>query len=108
MLHPDRLRALRLQKNFTSEYLAEQLSLSTRQIARYEAGEADPASSVVTKMADIFDVSTDYLLGRTNDPTPQSKRDNLTSKEHFVLAALRRNDPLTAIRAIVDDVESRN
>jgi len=105
MLQSDRLRSLRLQKNYTHEYLAERLDLSMRQIARYEAGEADPASDVVSRMADIFDVSSDYLLGRSDDPTPLTKIDNLTAKERAILAALRRNHPLAAIKAIVDDIE---
>jgi len=103
MLRSDRLRSLRLKEKYTFEHLAELLELSMRQIARYEAGEADPSSDIVGRIADVFNVSTDYLLGRTDDPTPCSNSESLTEKERDVLAALRRGEPLEAIRAIVSN-----
>jgi transcriptional regulator with XRE-family HTH domain len=103
MLRSDRLRSLRLKEQYTFEQLAELLDLSIRQIARYEAGEADPSGDVVSRMADVFKVSTDYLLGRTDDPKPCYDSEGLTQRELDVLAALRRGEPLEAIRAIVAD-----
>ena len=101
MLHSERLRTLRLKNGFTYASLAKVLDLNMRQIVRYEAGEADPSSDVVTRMADTFNVSADYLLGRTDDPTPPAYRADLTPHEQAILAALRRDDPLAAIRLIV-------
>ena len=37
---------------------------------RYESGERETPAWVVVKLAEYYHVSTDYLLGRTNDPTP--------------------------------------
>ena len=37
---------------------------------RYESGERETPAWVVVKLAEYYRVSTDYLLGRTNDPTP--------------------------------------
>lgn len=37
---------------------------------RYESGERETPAWVVVKLADYYKVSTDYLLGRTDDPTP--------------------------------------
>ncbi|MCC6894232.1 MAG: helix-turn-helix transcriptional regulator [Anaerolineae bacterium] len=101
MLHPERLRTLRLKNGFTYASLAKMLDMNMRQIVRYEAGEADPSSDVVTRMADTFNVSADYLLGRTDDPTPPAHSADLTLHEQAILAALRRDDPLAAIRLIV-------
>lgn len=101
MLQAKRLRELRLKNNHTYASLAEALDINMRQIVRYEAGESDPSSDVVTRMADALHVSTDYLLGRTNDPTPPAHATGLTAHEQAILAALRRDDPLTAIRLIV-------
>ncbi len=103
MFRGDRLRTLRLQKNYTIEHLAESLDLSMRQTARYEAEPTNPTGDVITRMADIFNVSADYLLGRTDDPTPCYQSENLTQKERDVLAALRRGEPLEAIKAIVSE-----
>lgn len=103
MLHGERLRTLRLANKYTQNYLAQILGLNIRQIPRYEAGEVDPSGEVVARMADIFNVSTDYLLGRTDDPTPCAESENLTPKERAVLAALRRGEPLAAIKVIVEE-----
>ena len=47
--------------------LAKQLSLSNRTISKYELGQAKPSYEILSKLADIFNCSTDYLIGRTND-----------------------------------------
>ncbi|MBI1282663.1 MAG: helix-turn-helix domain-containing protein [Anaerolineaceae bacterium] len=105
MLQADRLRSLRLKNNHTYASLAKAISLTMRQIVRYEAGEADPSSDVVTRMANVFNVSADYLLGRTDDPTPPAHQSDLTPDERDILAALRRDDPLTAIKLIVQTLD---
>ena len=103
MLQGERLKNLRLQKRLTQDRVAELLETSIRMVARYESGETDPAGDVVARMADIFDVSADYLLGRTDDPTTPYQPKDLTAKEHQILAALRRGDSLEAIKRIVAD-----
>jgi transcriptional regulator with XRE-family HTH domain len=103
MLRGDRLRGLRLQNNYTIEHLAELLDLSMRQTARYEAEPSNPTGDVIARMADVFNVSADYLLGRTDDPKPCYDSEGLTQKERDVLAALRRGEPLEAIKVIVSD-----
>jgi transcriptional regulator with XRE-family HTH domain len=108
MLQADRLRSLRLKHNHTHASLAKALNLNMRQIVRYEAEEADPSSDVVTHMADVFNVSADYLLGRTDDPTPPAHHADLTPAEQAILAALRRDDPLTAIKLIVQTQDKPN
>jgi len=105
MLRADRIRNLRLEKNYTHQQVADLLDIAVRMIARYEAGEVEPSGDVVSRMADTFGVSTDYLLGRTDDPTPCYQVSELTPKEQAVLAALRRGEPLEAIRLIVNSSE---
>jgi transcriptional regulator with XRE-family HTH domain len=104
MLRGERLRDLRVAKEYTYERLAELLDLSMRQVMRYEAGDSEPTGGVIARMSQIFNVTTDYLLGRTDDPTPYLSVDNLTIQERNVLAALRRNQPIEAIRAIIADL----
>ena len=65
---PDRLRNLRQKKNIMSKTMAELLNITPRNYQRYESGEVDPPTSKLIKLADYFYVSTDYLLGRTNNP----------------------------------------
>src|SRR5262249_20117344 len=98
MLNSDRLRALRLENRYTHEGLAERLDVGIRMIARYESGQTDPTGDILARMADVFNVSTDYLLGRTDDPAPCIQSGKLNPTEAKVIAALRRGEPLEAIR----------
>lgn len=58
-----RLRLLRKEKNMTQKVLAARLGLATSAICSYEAGARYPSYEILIKIAGIFRVSTDYLLG---------------------------------------------
>lgn len=58
-----RLKTLRLKKNLTQQQLAELLGVTKSVISAYENGTRYPAYDVLVKIARIFKVSTDYLLG---------------------------------------------
>lgn len=64
----ERLKALRSEKNLSQKAVADEIGIVDRQYRRYEAGEQDPATSVTTQLADLYGVSLDYLVGRTDDP----------------------------------------
>jgi len=100
----DRLKKLRESRRMTHAELAELLGLGVRQISRYESGVNDPTGDVLIKIAEVFNVSTDYLLGIVDDPTPHLRVDNLTEQERAVVAAMRRGDTTAAIKTIVADV----
>jgi transcriptional regulator with XRE-family HTH domain len=101
MIDGDRLKQLRLQKGLTYQQMAEQLSLGTKQFWRYESGENDPTGDVLRRLAEVFKVSADYLLGLTDEPMPWLREGDLTKKEREVITAWRRGERLDAIRAIV-------
>lgn len=63
---PERMLALRKEKNLTQATAAEQSGLVLRTYCRYENGEREPTISTAWKLADFFDVSIDYLVGRTD------------------------------------------
>lgn len=62
-----RLKELRIEKGKTQEQLAKDLGTTDVSISRYEAGAREPKSDILNALADYFGVSTDYLLGRTNE-----------------------------------------
>ena len=64
-----RLKSLRTEKNITQKSLAEYLSVSERAYQHYESDTREPPLSNAAKLADYFDVSLDYLVGRSDDPT---------------------------------------
>lgn len=61
-----RLKVLRVNGNKCQEEIASMLGVSTRAYGYYEQGEREPNLISVLKLADYFNVSTDYLLGRSN------------------------------------------
>ena len=58
-----RLRALRLQHNFTQEDLAQKIGVSKSIISAYENDFRRPSFETLVKLARVFQVTTDYLLG---------------------------------------------
>lgn len=65
-----RLRDLREDHDKTQQQIADVLNMHRSVYRRYEGGERETPAWVVVKLADYYKVSTDYLLGRTDDPTP--------------------------------------
>ena len=63
-----RLRELRTMKNLTQKQVAKKTKLSERGYQGYELGEKEPSLANIIKLADFFEVSTDYLLGRVDKP----------------------------------------
>ena len=63
----DRLKALRKEKKITQKMLAESLGLKTSTIGSYEISDREPNNEILEKIADFFDTSVDYLLGRSDD-----------------------------------------
>ena len=61
---PGKLRRLRELRGISRRVLADFCGLSKSAVARYERGEQEPTIRVICRIADYFDVSTDYLLGR--------------------------------------------
>lgn len=68
-LFSKRLRDLRQNKKVFQKEIAALLDISDRQYRDYEAGKVDPPTSKTIALADYFDVSLDYLVGRSDDPT---------------------------------------
>lgn len=62
------LRKIRKERGLTQKQLAIEIGASERGIQQYELGERKPAYDVLIALADYFDVSLDYLVGRSNDP----------------------------------------
>lgn len=68
MKFPERLVSLRKEHKLTQKELARELDLSEVGIQNYEGGRRKPAFDVLIALADYFDVSLDYLVGRSDDP----------------------------------------
>ena len=62
----ERLRELRKERNLRQEQAAVALDISMSSYCLYEQGKREPIAAVVWRMAEFFDVSVDYLLGRSD------------------------------------------
>ena len=61
-----RLKAERQSSGLTQRHMAERLNIAHPSYIRYENGKAEPSLENLVKIAEIFDVSVDYLLGRAD------------------------------------------
>ena len=62
-----RLKFLRKERGISQLKLAMDLNMNQNSISRYETGEREADYATLIQLADYFDVSLDYLLGRTNE-----------------------------------------
>ncbi|MEZ2660821.1 helix-turn-helix domain-containing protein [Aneurinibacillus aneurinilyticus] len=75
----ERLKELRSKKGLTQEQLAISLDIPESTIRRYESvDDSMPRRERLEKIADFFDVQTDYLTGRTNDPSPKKSEKEMS------------------------------
>lgn len=65
-----RLRDLREDNGKKQSEIANMLQCTQQAYSTYERGERDIPSKVLIKLADYYNTSVDYLLGRTNNPAP--------------------------------------
>ena len=68
MAYYKRLRELREDHDFSQRALAKILGLTQPQYFRYEQGYRDLPTDILVRLADLYQTSTDYILGRTNNP----------------------------------------
>ena len=64
----NRIRDSREDRDLNQTTVARHLGMSQTGYSKYETGENDIPTSILIKLADFYDVSIDYLLGRTNNP----------------------------------------
>ena len=70
---PEILVKLRHEHKMTQQELADKIGVSRGTIGMYEIGKRDPDTETLIKIANVFNVTTDQLLGRTDTPSPVDK-----------------------------------
>lgn len=94
-----RLRALRNEKKLTQDELGKLLNVSGKTIGTWERDSRQPNIEAINKLASIFDVTTDYLLGNSNEKQPQKYYD-LSDKE--------KNDIAIQAEKLMEGIETGN
>lgn len=83
-----RLKSLRLSANLTQRQLAARMGISVSAVSSYELGNNNPPYDILISYADIFHVTTDFILGREPKDTSSVSVDGLTDREVKALQAL--------------------
>jgi transcriptional regulator with XRE-family HTH domain len=65
-----RIAKLREERGWTQEQTAAAIGISRAALSHYEKNRREPDTETLTKFADLFNISIDYLVGRTNVPNP--------------------------------------
>lgn len=66
MLLSERIKELRLENKYTQKYVFTKAEISERAYQSIEYGTSEPKVSTLVAIANLYDVSLDYLVGRTN------------------------------------------
>ncbi|MGG1662929.1 helix-turn-helix domain-containing protein [Brevibacillus sp. NRS-1366] len=91
----ERLKELRTKKGLTQEALAASLDIPESTIRRLESSdEGLPRRERLERIADFFGVQIDYLLGRTNEPSPSDNNDNKNNTDELTSILYHKWDKL--------------
>lgn len=86
----ERIRQLRLEHNLTAKKLGELFNLSESTISLYESGKRTPSKELLLKMSDYFNVSTDYLLGKSDIPDAEFLYNSTKKNEFNVVEEIKK------------------
>ena len=76
----ERLKSLRKEHGYTLEQVAEKLNTTKVTLSRYENNLREPKRETISQFAKLYNVSTDYLHGHTNDKFSLTKEDKIDIK----------------------------
>lgn len=68
------IRNMRIDNGYTQEQIAEYLGIKQNTYSQYEIGVLNYPIEAIIKLADFYNVSVDYLLGRTNVKEPYPRK----------------------------------
>lgn len=84
-----RIKLRRLQLGMTQNDLAQNMNTSQHQIYKYESDGNRPTSDVIRSLALTLDVSSDWLLGLSDELNPNYEESSLSYSEHELLKLYR-------------------
>ena len=93
------IKKLRLEKGMTGEEFGSVFNVTKATISNWESGKRDPDSDTVIKLAEYFNVTTDYLLGNSNIKNMKSKPKGVKIP---VLGRVQAGVPIEAVTDIID------
>lgn len=73
----ERLKQLRVLRGMSQDDVGNAIGVSKGAISNYEKGHRTPGTDILQRLAEFFEVSTDYLLGRSDDPAVPDTREEV-------------------------------
>jgi len=86
-----RLRRLRQARGLTQEELGKRINVTKVSVSGYESGNRGPDTDTLQKIADVFDVSVDYLLCRTEESGTSQHVSSVSKEEREFLKWIEEN-----------------
>jgi len=96
----DRMALLRKNRQLTQEQVSKEIKVTKAAVSNYETGQSAPSNETLVALADLFNVYTDYLLGRTNVASPSGMSEDssfLILKELIKKYSIDLTDPRNKI-----------
>ena len=102
-----KISEIRKERGIAQKDLAEYLNISPGNLCEWEKGRIEPSIDFLNKIADYFNVSIDYLVGRENDfgnivISGSEKKETLSLKEQRLLKAFNKLSDLEKEKLIED------
>ncbi len=79
----DRLKELREERGLSMKALGKEIGVSDAAVCKWENGIAEPKVTYILRLADFFDCSTDFILGRNDDYSATVTTEDKTKNEKF-------------------------
>lgn len=102
----ERLRWARMKRRYTQEQLYELSGVSVQDINRYENDKSGIKADKLKLLAAALNVSSDYLLGLTDNPTPPDLASSLSMLEAEVITKMRKEEYLDVIQTMTDKIRN--
>ncbi|MDY6368034.1 MAG: helix-turn-helix transcriptional regulator [Clostridia bacterium] len=97
---PQIVKELRTNKKLNQTEVASALGFTYFTYGKWEQGKAEPSLDSLYKLADYFEVSVDYLLGRTDELGIIQKENSLTKNESELLSLFKKLDTIKQNKVI--------
>lgn len=89
----EKIKELRKSSKITQEQLGNAIGVSKMAVSYFEKGKKSPGRETLEKIADYFNVTTDYLLGRSEDPELNEEENKIVTEEGKNIMALIESLP---------------
>ncbi|EJQ55134.1 helix-turn-helix domain-containing protein [Bacillus mycoides] len=101
----EKIKELRKNNKITQEQLGNAIGVSKMAISYFEKGKKSPGRESLEKIADYFDVTTDYLLGRSEDPELNEEENKIVTEEGKNILALIESLPEDERKKALEQLE---